>query len=328
MLPLTTLVPIPRAEDPSGPSVTDLGSALEDVVSLNWWLNTAAPTVVRIVVIVAVAVVFRTLLVKAADRFVKRLANREVKAHDSATRAIYMARRSQRATTLGALFKNIITIVVLGFMTLLVLSELNFDLAPLLAGAGVAGIALGFGAQSLVSDFLSGIFILMEDQYGVGDVVDVGDATGTVEEVQLRITKLRSLDGTLWFVRNGEIMRVGNMSQDYSRSVLDISIAYGSDVKRAKEVLQTVAHHYANDPRTSYLVLEEPKVLGVESLAADSVVIRLLLKTRPGEQWGVSRQLRENIKNAFDKAGIEIPFPQRTMWMRRYPGDDSGTDLT
>nr|MCH9816191.1 mechanosensitive ion channel family protein [Actinomycetes bacterium] len=204
-----------------------------------------------------------------------------------------------------------------------ILAELGFNLAPLIAGAGILGVALGFGAQSLVADFLSGVFILMEDQYGVGDVVDVGDATGTVEEVQLRTTQIRSVDGVLWFVRNGEIMRVGNMSQDWSRTVLDIGIAYAADIPRAKAAMAEVGVKFAADPDHADSVLAVPEVWGVEDLAADSVVLRMVVKTHPGTQWSAARELRERIKLAFDEQGIEIPFQQRTVWLRREPGDEA-----
>lgn len=302
------------------------GELLQNLLSFDWWLQSAGPSILRLAIIIALGVAFRSLLVRASNRLIARVANKqeaEAEGADSATMEIENLRRVQRTKTLGSLFNNIITIVVMGITVLLVLAEFGFNLGPLIAGAGIAGVAIGFGAQSLVEDFLSGIFILMEDQYGVGDVVDVGDATGTVEEVQLRVTKVRAIDGSLWFVRNGQILRVGNMSQDFSKSVLDIGIGYGSDIVRAREVLDAVAHEYATDPRTASEVLEEPTVLGVQELGADSVVLRLMITTRPGQHWAVSRALLERIKIAFDENGIEIPFQQRTVWLRK---DESAPD--
>jgi small-conductance mechanosensitive channel len=292
---------------------------VEQLLEANWWLNTFAPTAIRITLIIVGSLIIRSLVIRSVNRLVNKAVEHQERGQFESSRAeIQAARKAQRAQTLGALFKNIITIVVLGLMGLLVLGELGVNLAPLIAAAGVVGLAIGFGAQALVQDMVSGIFILMEDQYGVGDVVDVGDATGTVEEVQLRITKLRSLDGTLWFVRNGEILRVGNMSQDYSKVVLDVGIGYGSNIDEAKDILHQVAREFADHPDTQD-VLETPEVLGVQALGADSVQLRVMLTTKPGEQWAASRALQERIKKAFDEAGIEIPFPQRTVWLKHLP---------
>ena len=191
------------------------------------------------------------------------------------------------------------------------LGEVGIDLGPLLAGAGVLGVAIGFGSQSLVRDFLSGTFILVEDQFGVGDIVDVGEASGTVEAVSLRTTRLRAIDGTVWHVPNGEIRRVGNMSQHWSRALLDIEVAYDTVVEHARSVIKRVADAvWAEDDG----VLEEPELWGVEQLGANGVMLRLVVKTTPSQQWRVSRELRERIKVAFDEEGIEIPFPQQTVW--------------
>lgn len=194
---------------------------------------------------------------------------------------------------------------------LMCLGEVGIDVGPLIAGAGVLGVAIGFGSQSLVRDFLSGAFILVEDQFGVGDIVDVGEASGTVEAVSLRTTRLRAIDGTVWHVPNGEIRRVGNMSQHWSRALLDIEVAYDTVVKHARSVIKRVADSvWAEDDG----VLEEPELWGVEQLGANGVMLRLVVKTTPSQQWRVSRELRERIKVAFDEEGIEIPFPQQTVW--------------
>ena len=296
-------------------------NAFDKFTDTNFWISEVLPMALRVAFVVAAAVIIRYLLIRALDKLVQRrvqkqLADAEATGSTPAEVIIDAERGAQRARTLGSLFRNIITISVYLVAGLLVLAEFGFNLAPLIAGAGILGVAVGFGAQSLVADFLSGIFILMEDQYGVGDVVDVGDATGTVEEVQLRVTKVRSVDGILWFVRNGEIMRVGNMSQDWSRTVLDVGVAYGADLKKAKEIMREVGEALDVDPEHGDKVLEVPEVWGVEDLGGDSVAIRMVVKTKPGEQWAASRVLRERIKEAFDEAGIEIPFPQRTVWVR------------
>ncbi len=226
-------------------------------------------------------------------------------------------RRVQRAKTIGDLVKSIVTGVLVAVVGTMVLSEVGVDIAPIIASAGILGIALGFGAQSLVRDFLSGIFMIVEDQYGVGDVVDVGEATGTIEAVSLRVTRLRDLNGTVWYVPNGEILRVGNMSQNWSRAVVDVSVAYTADLVRVQEVLRDVAHGLWQDEDFHGLVVEEPEVTGVEMLAANAVNLRVLVKTLPNEQWAVARELRQRIKSRFDQEGIEVPYAQRVIWQRQ-----------
>ncbi len=225
-------------------------------------------------------------------------------------------RRAQRAQTMGSLLKSIVSGVVFTVIVLMFVSEVGYDIAPLIASAGIIGVALGFGSQALVKDFLSGIFMIFEDQYGVGDEVDLGEAVGTVEAVSLRVTRLRDVNGTVWYVRNGEILRVGNMSQNWARTVLDISVAYGEDLARVQRVLADVAHDLWEDDDFTGRVIEEPSVWGVQELGADGVVVRLALKTAPLEQWAVAREMRARIKARFDHEGIEMPFPQRVVWMR------------
>ncbi len=226
-------------------------------------------------------------------------------------------RREQRANTTGSLLKSIATGIVSTVVGFMVVAELGYDIGPLIASAGILGVALGFGAQSLVADFLSGVFMILEDQYGVGDVIDVGEASGSVEAVGLRVTRLRDVNGTVWYVRNGEILRVGNMSQNWARTVLDIPVAYGEDLGRIRDILGETAHGLYEDPAFSPVILEEPEVWGVERWDPDSIVVRVVLKTAPLEQWNVARELRERIKDRFDELNIEIPFPQRVVWMRQ-----------
>jgi moderate conductance mechanosensitive channel len=226
----------------------------------------------------------------------------------------YVARRVQRARTMGSVLKSVTSIIIFTIVILMVLSRVGLNIAPLLASAGILGVALGFGSQSLVKDFLSGIFMLFEDQYGVGDVVDVGEASGTVEAVTLRITRLRDVNGTVWYVRNGEILRVGNMSQNWARTVLDIPVSYKEDLARVRRVLEEIAHDLWDDDDFKGRIIEEPEVWGVESLSLDAVTVRVTLKTAPMEQWAVAREMRERVKARFDFEKIEIPHPQRTMW--------------
>jgi small conductance mechanosensitive channel len=218
-------------------------------------------------------------------------------------------RRAQRALTMGGLLKSIVTGVIVAVVLMMALAEVGVNIAPLIASAGILGVALGFGAQSLVKDFLSGIFMIFEDQYGVGDSVNLGEASGTVEAVGLRVTRLRDVDGTVWYVRNGEILRVGNQSQNWSRSVLDIAVGYKEDVARVRRVLKEVAHELWEDESFHDLIIEEPEVWGVQSLGPDSVVVRVTLKTMPQQQWHVSREMRERVKTRFDAEGIQMPQP-------------------
>jgi small conductance mechanosensitive channel len=224
---------------------------------------------------------------------------------------------------MASVARSSVTIAVWTLAVLTILAVVGVQLGPYIAGLGIIGAALGFGAQDLVKDFLSGVFMLLEDQYGVGDVVDAGEATGTVEGITLRTTRVRSVDGTLWFVPNGEIRRLGNMSQGWARALLDISVAYDTDIDVASSLIDRVATGMATEPEFAGTFLGAPEVWGVENLAADSIDIRLVVRTTPGDQWEISRELRRRLKQAFDAEGIEIPFAQRTLWIR----DQAGSHL-
>jgi small-conductance mechanosensitive channel len=214
-------------------------------------------------------------------------------------------RSRQRALTMAAVLRNVASVIVYTMAVLLCLGELDVNLGPLIAGAGIVGVALGFGAQSMVRDFLAGIFIVLEDQYGVGDTVNLGDASGSVEKVTLRTTWLRDLDGTLWVVPNGEIRRVANRSQRWARAVLDVRVGADADLERAIDVArQATLASYGSD--RSGAMLAEPKVLGVESFLDGAAVLRVTVRTRPGAQYDVARRLRVALRRAFDEAGIAM----------------------
>jgi small-conductance mechanosensitive channel len=215
-------------------------------------------------------------------------------------------RRVQRAETVGALLASVASFAIWTLAALMALGTLGLNLGPLLAGAGIVGVAVGFGSQNLVRDFISGMFMLMEDQYGVGDVVDAGPATGTVEGVGLRTTRLRDVNGTLWHIPNGEIRRVGNRSQGWARALVDVEVAYSTDLDDATRAIERVAHDLYVDERWATKLLEQPEVWGVEELGPDGIRVRLVAKTRPLEQWKVARELRARLKIAFDQAGIEV----------------------
>ncbi|MFD8911602.1 mechanosensitive ion channel family protein [Streptomyces sp. NPDC059575] len=232
-------------------------------------------------------------------------------------------RREQRARTIGSVLGSVVTIVLALLGTAMILDQVGIALGPLLASAGVVGLAIGFGAQSLVADYLSGLLIMFEDQYGVGDTVDLGEAVGEVEHVGLRLTHVRDLNGGLWHIRNGEVLRVRNDSQDWARAVLDVAVAYDANLDTVYQVLEDTGRALRQDPAFADLLLENPSVWGVQSLDADGVVVRLAVKTVPLQQWGVTRELRRRVKEALDAAGIDIPFPQRTIWLRN---EDAGAE--
>ena len=216
-------------------------------------------------------------------------------------------RAAARARTLAVVLRSIGSGVIWTFAVIYVLGELGLNLGPLLAGASVAGVALGFGAQSLVRDFLSGIFMLIEDQYGVGDIVDVGTASGVVEAVTLRVTRLRDQNGTVWHVPNGQILRVGNKSQQWARAVIDVDVAPTADLDRAAVVVREAAERVWDSEEIRSEVLERPEVLGLEYLGPDAATLRLQGKTRPGSQYLVGRALRAAVAAALDGAEIERP---------------------
>jgi moderate conductance mechanosensitive channel len=218
-------------------------------------------------------------------------------------------RAAARAQTLGMVLRSIATTIIWTIAAIMILGELGVALGPLIAGAGIAGVALGFGAQSLVKDFLSGIFMLIEDQYGVGDIVDAGVATGTVEDVTLRATQLRDVSGTVWYIPNGTILRVGNMSQEWSRAVLDVDVTHDTDLARALGAVKAVVDELWEDPEWSARILEEPEVLGVERIAPTGITIRTLVKTRPAEQFKVMREMRRRVCDSFQELDIQMPGP-------------------
>ncbi|QKV81224.1 mechanosensitive ion channel family protein [Amycolatopsis sp. Hca4] len=217
-------------------------------------------------------------------------------------------RRRQRAKTIGSVLKSMATFLIYGLAFILVLGELGINLGPIIASAGIIGVAIGFGAQNLVKDFLSGIFMMVEDQYGVGDVVDVGEASGTVESVGLRITTLRDVKGTVWYVRNGEVLRVGNSSQGFAVAVVDVPLGYTADVERAATVLADAASAATEGDALKDNVLEPPEMLGVESVTPEGIQLRLTVKVRPGKQWAVQRALRAQLLAALEEAGFDPPL--------------------
>jgi small-conductance mechanosensitive channel len=279
---------------------------------------------VAILVLLGVAVGLRWFLHRLITRLVHRAAEGlptpmlKRRRHDPAQPphppSVSAGRRVQRAETMGSLLKSITSIVIFTIFGIMAVAQLGYPVGPLVASAGVVGVALGFGAQSLVKDFLSGVFMIFEDQYGVGDVVDLGEAGGTVEAVGLRVTRLRDVEGTVWYVRNGEILRVGNQSQNWARTVLDIPVALDQDLVKVQDVLRDVAHDLWTDEEYKNQVIEEPSVWGVQDLTPNWITVRVTLKTAPLEQWAVAREMRQRIKYRFDHEGIEFAPPAAVSW--------------
>ena len=220
-------------------------------------------------------------------------------------------RRHQRAVTIARGYASMATIIIWIIAVGAILGVFGISGAAVLTSAGLIGVALAFGAQNLLRDLIAGTFMIFEDQVGVGDVVDVGVASGTVEDVSLRSTRLRDVEGVVWYVPNGVIQRVGNKSQQWSRAVLDIPVAAGADIEAAQTVIAATARDLAVDPEWAKRILDTPEVWGVESLTLDTITIRLVVKTAPHEQWRVARELRGRIKAALDAAGIvSSPAPE------------------
>ena len=291
-------------------------------LSRSAWVDTLLGTPLKIALIVVAGLAVRFVAHRLIDRVTDGIASgvrgfgRAEGSQPStallAASALVRARREQRARTTGSVLKSLTTAVVASIVVITVLDELAIPVAPLLASAGIVGVALGIGAQSLVKDVISGLLMMVEDQYGVGDVVDLGSASGVVEAVGLRITRLRDDDGTVWYLRNGEVLRVGNHSQGWSRAVLDVGIAHGEDLDRAHRVLLEVATSLTDDPATRDLLMPgpaQPQVWGIEDVFAEGVVLRVVVQTKSLQQWAVARELRRRIKERLDAEGIHVVYP-------------------
>lgn len=303
---------------PDGP--TGPGAVL-DVVARAWlqtedltsWLVTDG---LRVLGTVVAALAVRWLAHRAIDKLVatasddsdRRFAERSgVRRAVAAATGTNTARHSARMATTGSLLKSIASVLIFSVALLTVLSMIGIPLGPMLASAGIGGVALGFGAQSVVKDFLSGIFMILEDQYGVGDIIDTGEATGTVEAVSLRITRLRDINGVTWHVRNGEIVRIGNHSQGRSSAVVDIPFSHRENVDRVIEVIQGALSTMVADEAWSEELIEDPQVLGVEDVAPGMTTVRVLASCQAGSKWQVQREVRRRVKDAFDEHDIAGP---------------------
>ena len=299
----------------------------------NWYdapVEWVLGTPLQVIIILVAAVITQVVLVRVIHKIVKRTSDRARIERLEQTRKytrtaelsemLMTQRTEQRAAAIGTLLTSSVSLIVWTVAALMALEALGVNVAPLLASAGVVGVALGFGAQTMVKDYLSGIFLIIEDQFGVGDVVDLGPVIGTVEEVALRYTRLRDLSGVVWYVRNGEILRVANRSQGWTLASIDIPVAYDEDLDRVRDLIESVALDMDEDPTYDDMLLGKPTFAGVESMSGEAMVVRVTAKAVPEKQIILARTIRERIKLAFDRAGIVMPMMMRPMPGQMMPG--------
>ncbi len=339
---VTSALPAPTPA-PSSPETTDtpiegcltdpVCRFIADVTGLDWLADTGYYLLVkpsRLLLIIIAAVILRTITHRAIRRITQRAGDdgrsilrplrERMPAPFQDAAGVRTERRRQRAQALGSVLRSLASAIIFGVAAMMVLGELGVNLAPLIASAGIVGIALGFGAQNLVKDFIAGLFMLLEDQYGVGDVVDFGEASGTVEAVGLRITTLRDGRGVIWYIRNGEIVRVGNKSQGWAVVVIDVPVGFAG-VEEATEVLRAAAASLAEDPQYADDLIEAPQVLGVEQITIDGAVVRTTAKTLSDAQARVARELRHRLTEALESAGIAQHLTANRLRLRQQSPD-------
>ena len=304
--------PSPSPSDTSTPAVPSLQDAQESATNAASWVeqnwSTWLAIGLRVLLILVIAGVLRMFVRRAITKLIDRM-NRTAQAVDGTAIGgllVNNERRRQRSQAIGSVLRSVASFIIMGTAALMVLGAFEINLAPLLASAGVAGVAIGFGARNLVTDFLSGVFMILEDQYGVGDTIDAGVASGEVIEVGLRVTKLRGDSGEIWYVRNGEVKRIGNLSQGWATAGVDVTVRASEDLDKVKRVLGEVAEKMSKEEPWNELLWSPIEVLGLDSVLLDSMVVRVSAKTMPGKSLTVERELRWRIKRAFDAADIRI----------------------
>lgn len=311
----STPSPSPSETTPAVPSLQDAQESASNAagwVEENWstWLAIG----LRVLLILVIAAVLRVLVRRAITKLIDRM-NRTAQAVDGTAIGgllVNVERRRQRSQAIGSVLRSVASFLIMGTAALMILGTFEINLAPLLASAGVAGVAIGFGARNLVTDFLSGVFMILEDQYGVGDSIDAGVASGEVIEVGLRVTKLRGDNGEIWYVRNGEVKRIGNLSQGWSTAGVDVTVRPSEDLDRVKAVIAEVGERMSKEEPWNELLWGPIEILGLDSVLLESMVVRVSAKTMPGKSLTVERELRWRIKRAFDAADIQIvggPLP-------------------
>ncbi|WP_149830425.1 mechanosensitive ion channel family protein [Streptomyces tailanensis] len=300
------------SETPTTPAVPTLEEAQESATNAASWVeenwSTWLAIGLRVLLIVVIAAVLRVVVRRAITKLIDRM-NRSVPGVEGTTLGgllVNVERRRQRSQAIGSVLRSVASFLIMGTAALMVLATFEINLAPLLASAGVAGVAIGFGARNLVTDFLSGVFMILEDQYGVGDTVDAGVASGEVIEVGLRVTKLRGDNGEIWYVRNGEVKRIGNLSQGWATAGVNVTVRHDEDLDKVRRTLLAVGEEMSKEEPWNELLWGPIEVLGLDDVLLDSMVVRVSAKTMPGKALTVERELRWRIKKAFDAADIRI----------------------
>lgn len=297
------------------------GSLLTDVSSLDFWLSHPLRIVLIFIIAIGLNILAKSLINKVTAGIARGTRARVVSKKNSPNdhdewvedAATARKRQAQRAQTVGSVLRSVVTIVIWTIAILMIISELGFNIAPVIASAGIAGVALSFGAQSLVKDYLAGISIVAEDQLGIGDVVDLGEASGTVESVGLRVTQVRDVEGTLWHVRNGEILRVGNKSQGWARTIVDVPVPYNSNIEEVTDLLLHAARRVKKETEIGRSIRGKPEVWGIEEMTGEYLTLRIAVRTAPLQQWDVARILRIYVKEALDHDGLRIPLMNQSV---------------
>ncbi|MFE5138270.1 mechanosensitive ion channel domain-containing protein [Streptomyces fagopyri] len=304
--------PSPSPSATTHPTVATLQDAQESATNAASWVeqnwSTWLAIGLRVLLILVIAAVLRVAVRRAITKLIDRM-TRTVQAVDGTALGGFLVnveRRRQRSQAIGSVLRSVASFLIMGTAALMILGTFEINLAPLLASAGVAGVAIGFGARNLVTDFLSGVFMILEDQYGVGDTIDAGVASGEVVEVGLRVTKLRGDNGEIWYVRNGEVKRIGNLSQGWATAGVDVTVRASEDLDHVQSVLNEVAEAMSKEEPWNERLWGPVEVLGLESVLLDSMVVRVSARTMPGKSLAVERELRWRIKRAFDAADIRI----------------------
>ena len=260
---------------------------------------------IKIVVIAVVAWITYIILSRIVRRAVKISVVRDQGMTEEA--------ETKRENTLIRIFNGAIRIIMILIALLMILQEVGIEIGPILAGAGVVGLAVGFGAQYLIRDIITGLFIILENQYRIGDVINIGSEGGVVEDISLRMTTLRDLNGTVHHIPHGEVTRVSNLTKSWSRVNINIGVSYNANIEKVIDVINRTGEKLAEDPQFKDSIISPPKFLRVDEFADSSVVVKILGETKPSKQWEVAGEFRKRIKAEFDREGIEIPFPQRVV---------------
>lgn len=284
------------------------------VQAKKWWdFLLGAPLDILIILVCAglVLMVLRKLIKKVTENLATEsentwFPNSEKAKALKAVNPLANARRAQRSRTIGSVLRSVASIVVGAITILLTLDKLAVNIAPLLASAGIVGVAIGFGAQALVKDFISGIFLILEDQYGVGDQVEIGDVSGTVESVALRVTKVRDSEGTLWYLRNGDVLKVGNKTHGWAVAAVEVRVPYSSDLEQVRAALRTAADRLKANKKISPALRGDIDISGIESMSASALSLKVNVKTLPARQWEVARELRESIRAELNAQNLEM----------------------